>query len=51
MTPSTPFWEAVAEGALAEVIGSVIVLGLAVAVRSIRRRDRQSGNEAADDQT
>lgn len=51
MTPSTPFWETVAEGALAQMIGSVIVVGLAAAVRSVRRSDRQSGNEAGDDQT
>lgn len=51
MTPSTPFWEAVAEGALAEVIGSVIVLGLCASVRSVRRRDRQSENETEGDQT
>lgn len=50
MAPWTPFWEAVAEGALAEVIGSVIVVGLCAAVRSVRRRDRQSGNEAEGDQ-
>lgn len=44
MTLSTPFWEAVVEGVLAEVIGSVVMVGLLAAVRSVRRKERQPGD-------
>ncbi|MER5281486.1 hypothetical protein ABT025_38055 [Streptomyces sp. NPDC002809] len=43
MTPSTSIWEVIVAGTLAEVIGSVIVLGLCAAASFVRRRIHQAG--------